>query len=207
MQSEISRGTILQNRYQIISLLGQGGFGRTYLAENQRRFNELCALKEFIPPERNGYAQEKSQELFLREAATLYQIDHPQIPKFRESFEQDGRLFLVQDYVAGKTYNTLLEEKIKAGETFSEAEVFELLDLLLPVLEYIHEQGMIHRDISPDNIICREGDRLPVLIDFGVVKELVNQMQYGLGDRPATTVGKIGYAPSEQIQSGRALSE
>jgi serine/threonine-protein kinase len=204
MQSEISIGTVLQNRYRITRLLGQGGFGRTYLAENQRRFNELCALKEFTPPQGDYLALQKSHELFLREAATLYQIDHLQIPKFRETFEADGRLFLVQDYVAGKTYKTWLDEKKQAGEKFSEAEVFALIDRLLPVLDYIHQKGIIHRDISPENIICRESDRLPILIDFGVVKALVNQMQLTDRERPNTTVGKIGYAPSEQIQSGRS---
>ncbi len=204
MQSEISPGIVLQNRYHIIRVLGQGGFGRTYLAENQRRFNELCALKEFNPPQGDEIALQKAHELFLREAATLYQIDHPQIPKFRETFAADGRLFLVQDYVAGKTYRTLLAEKKQAGEKFSEAEVFALMDRLLPVLDYIHQKGIIHRDISPENIICRESDRLPVLIDFGVVKALVNQMQLTDSERPNTTVGKVGYAPSEQIQSGRS---
>ncbi len=204
MQSEISIGTVLQNRYRITRLLGQGGFGRTYLAENQRRFNELCALKEFTPPQGDYLALQKAHELFLREAATLYQIEHPQIPKFRETFEADGRLFLVQDYVAGKTYGNWLAEKKQAGENFSEAEVFALIDRLLPVLDYIHQKGIIHRDISPENIICRESDRLPILIDFGVVKALVNQMQLTESARPHTTVGKIGYAPSEQIQSGRS---
>jgi serine/threonine protein kinase len=204
MQSEISIGTVLQNRYRITGLLGQGGFGRTYLAENQRRFNELCALKEFTPPQGDYLALQKAHELFLREAATLYQIDHPQIPKFRETFEADGRLFLVQDYVAGKTYGTWLTEKKQAGEKFLEAEVFALMDRLLPVLDYIHQKGIIHRDISPENIICRESDRLPILIDFGVVKALVSQMQLTDSERPNTTVGKIGYAPSEQIQSGRS---
>lgn len=211
MQSEISPGTVLQNRYRIIRLLGQGGFGRTYLAENQRRFNELCALKEFIPPQGDYFLLQKAQELFLREAATLYQIDHPQIPKFRETFEENNRLFLVQDYVAGKTYANLLEERIKEQKTFSEAEVVQLIDSLLPVLDYLHQKGIIHRDISPENIICRERDRLPVLIDFGVVKALVTQMELNVDQRlgehpyfPSTTVGKIGYAPSEQIQSGRS---
>jgi serine/threonine-protein kinase len=204
MQAAIFSGTILQNRYHILSLLGQGGFGRTYLAEDQGRFNERCALKEFIPAQNGSHAQVKSLELFQREAAILYQIQHPQIPQFRATFEQEGRLFLVQDYVAGKTYRTLLEEYKAAGKRFSETEVLQLMQQLLPILDYIHSQGIIHRDISPENIIRRESDRWPVLIDFGVVKELATLIQFPEQGAAATTVGKLGYAPSEQMQTGRA---
>jgi serine/threonine protein kinase len=204
MQPPITVGTVLQNRYRIIQILGQGGFGRTYLAEDQRRFNELCAIKELIPTATGTEAWEKAQELFAREAAILYQIQHPQIPQFRERFEQDQRLFLVQDYVAGKTYRAMLDERKAVGQTFTEAEVLFLMRSLLPVLEHIHDRGIIHRDISPENIILRESDRLPVLIDFGVVKELATKLQSLNVSTPVTTVGKLGYAPSEQMQTGRA---
>ncbi|MBW4592294.1 MAG: serine/threonine protein kinase [Brasilonema angustatum HA4187-MV1] len=203
MQAPITTDTILQNRYRITQVLGQGGFGRTYLAQDQRRFDELCAIKELIPIVTEGYAWEKAKELFEREAATLYQIQHPQVPQFRERFEQDQRLFLVQDYVAGKTYQTLLDQRQATGSAFTEQEVLQLIRSLLPVLEYIHNQGIIHRDISPDNIILRESDRLPVLIDFGVVKELVTKLNSPDNTTPATTVGKHGYAPTEQMQTGR----
>jgi len=204
MQPPITVGTVLQNRYRIIQILGQGGFGRTYLAEDQRRFNELCAIKELIPTAIGTDAWEKAQELFAREAAILYQIQHPQIPQFRERFEEDQRLFLVQDYVAGKTYRAMLDERKAVGQTFTEAEVLFLIRSLLPVLENIHDRGIIHRDISPENIILRESERLPVLIDFGVVKELATKLQSLNVSTPVTTVGKLGYAPSEQMQTGRA---
>jgi serine/threonine protein kinase len=204
MQPPITVGTVLQNRYRIIQILGQGGFGRTYLAEDQRRFNELCAIKELIPTATGTGAWEKAQELFAREAAILYQIQHPQIPQFRERFEEDQRLFLVQDYVAGKTYRAMLDDRKAVNQTFTEAEVLQLMRSLLPVLEHIHGRGIIHRDISPENIILRESDRLPVLIDFGVVKELATKLQSLNASTPVTTVGKLGYAPSEQMQTGRA---
>ncbi len=148
----------MQNRYRIIQILGQGGFARTYLAEDQRRFNELCALKELIPVTTVTHGWEKAQELFGREATILYQIEHPQVPKFRERFEQDQRLFLVEDYVAGKSYRTLLSERQTIGQTFTETEVLHLLRSLLPVLEHIHSRGIIHRDISPENIILRDSE-------------------------------------------------
>ena len=204
MQPPIPLGTVLQNRYRLIKVLGQGGFGRTYLAEDQGRFNELCALKELIPAQTGNYVLEKSKELFQREATILYQIQHPQVPQFRATFEQDQRFFLVQDYVAGKTYLTLLAERRVVGQTFAEAEVLQLLRQLLPVLAHLHRKGIIHRDISPDNIILRESDARPVLIDFGVVKELATRFQSQNAVHQPTTVGKFGYAPSEQIQTGRA---
>ncbi|MGH1397379.1 MAG: protein kinase domain-containing protein, partial [Trichormus sp.] len=204
MQPPISIGTVVQNRYRIIQILGQGGFGRTYLAEDQRRFNELCAIKELIPSGAGTLAWEKAQELFHREATILYQIVHPQVPKFRERFEQDQRLFLVEDYVAGKTYQQILTERQQNGQTFTETEVLHLIRSLLPVLEHIHGRGIIHRDISPDNIILRDGDHQPVLIDFGVVKELATRLQSPDSAMPVTSVGKLGYAPSEQMQTGRA---
>ncbi|MCC5646128.1 serine/threonine protein kinase [Nostoc sp. CHAB 5824] len=204
MQPPITVGTVLQNRYRIIQILGQGGFGRTYLAEDQRRFNELCAIKELISTATETLAWEKAQELFRREAAILYQIEHPQVPKFRERFEQDQRLFLVEDYIAGQTYQTLLAERQAVGQTFTEAEVLKLIQLLLPVLEHIHSRGIIHRDISPENIILRDSDAKPVLIDFGVVKELATRLRSPESAMPETTVGKLGYSPSEQMQTGGA---
>ncbi len=205
MQPPIPVGTVLQNRYRIINILGQGGFGRTYLAEDQRRFNEPCAIKELIPAiTGTNSSLQKAEELFQREAVTLYQIEHPQVPQFRERFEQDQRLFLVQEYVAGKTYRALLEERKARGSVFTEIEVSQLMRSLLLVLEYLHGRGIIHRDISPENIICRESDGKPVLIDFGVVKELATKLQSLNTTEQLTSVGKLGYAPSEQMQTGRA---
>jgi len=204
MQPPIPTSTILQSRYRILSILGQGGFGRTYLAEDQGRFNELCAIKELTPPQDNPYALEKSKELFQREAQTLYSIQHPQIPQFRATFEQDQRFFIVQDYVEGSTYRALLDERKSRGYVFSESEVTQLVKQVLPVLAYIHGKGIIHRDIAPDNIILRDRDKLPVLIDFGVVKDLATRIQAQETVKQHTTVGKLGYAPTEQMQTGRA---
>jgi serine/threonine protein kinase len=209
MRPPLPNGTVLQNRYRLLSVLGQGGFGRTYLAENQGRFNELCVLKELIPPQSGGYALEKSEELFQREAETLYQIQHPQIPRFWENFKQDQRFFLVQEYVQGETYRAILDRRKTQGFNFTEDEVKQLLVQLLPVLTYIHGNNIIHRDIAPDNVILREKDRLPVLIDFGVVKDLATRIHTGTVPQAntapqGTTVGKLGYSPSEQMQTGRA---
>ncbi|MEM6251349.1 MAG: serine/threonine-protein kinase [Cyanobacteria bacterium P01_D01_bin.156] len=202
MQSALAVGILLQNRYRVARLLGQGGFGRTYLAKDQGRFEEDCVIKEFMPLAGSDRFSSKAAQLFQREAEILYQISHPQIPQFRATFEQDQRLFLVQDYIEGLTYRDILQQR--PGQAFSETEIRAFLGQLLPVLAHIHAKGIIHRDISPDNIILRRSDQKPVLIDFGVVKEVVTRLQTEATVVQATTVGKAGYAPSEQLQSGRA---
>ncbi|MCV3217505.1 serine/threonine protein kinase, partial [Plectonema radiosum NIES-515] len=212
MSQGIQPGQTLGDRYVILRLLGQGGFGRTHLAEDINRFRELCVLKEFSPQVQTPYVLQKAEELFQREATVLYKLQHPQIPRFRELFRSNlgGKeyLFLVQDYVEGQPYNALLNTRLQQGLRFSEAEVRQLLLQLLPVLDYIHSLGVIHRDISPDNLILRTADQLPILIDFGGVKQVVAAVaseysQNGAGvTPPATLLGKVGYAPSEQMQTG-----
>jgi serine/threonine-protein kinase len=209
MQPPLPPGTVLQNRYRLVNVLGQGGFGRTYLAEDLGRFQEYCVLKEFTPPAGDAYVQAKSRELFQREAQILYRINHPQVPKFHTILETDDRLFLVQDYVQGHSYRSLLDYRLQQGQCFGEAEVRYLFQQLLPVLSYLHgpECQIIHRDISPENIMLRESDRLPVLIDFGAIREMATRFHDPDATAvQATTVGKSGYAPSEQIQTGRATA-
>jgi serine/threonine protein kinase len=203
MQPTLPPGTCLQKRYHILKTLGQGGFGRTYLAEDKSTSQDMCVLKEFFPSGEGSYARNKSKELFYREAAVLQQIDHPQIPKVRSTFEQGKRLFLVQDYAEGQTYAGLLTDLLQEKKCFTEAEALEFLLNMLPVLEYIHKKGIVHRDISPDNIILRNSDRLPVLIDFGVVKAGISTKTGMQEVNEGTTVGKIGYSPSEQLLTGQ----
>jgi serine/threonine protein kinase len=206
MQPPIPLGTLLQQRYRVTKVLGQGGFGRTYLSQDTGCFDEMCVLKEFSPNDRGRDALKKSKELFQREAQVLYQINHPQIPKFRANFEEQKRLFLVQEYAEGKTVAKSLSDRLKNNQTFKESEAVQFLQDMLPVLTHIHGMGIIHRDISPDNIIFRDRDKLPVLIDFGVVKAGVTQLEVSTQIHQGTTVGKAGYAPGEQLQTGEAYA-
>jgi serine/threonine-protein kinase len=208
IEAEIKPGTLINNRYQIQRLLGQGGFGRTYLASDTERFGELCVLKEFVPSSRAEYIVQKSRELFEREARVLYQINHPQIPKFLAWFTHAAGLFLVQEYIDGRTYSSLLWERQQRGELFSEAEVTQWLKDLLPVLAYLHECKIVHRDISPDNIMLPSGQSQPMLIDFGLVKQQVTQIWATSPESPGgmvqqSFVGKFGYSPPEQIRMGQ----
>ncbi|NJR48266.1 MAG: serine/threonine protein kinase [Leptolyngbyaceae cyanobacterium CSU_1_3] len=142
-------------------------------------------------------------------------MQHPQIPRFWAAFEDEQRLFLVQDFIKGETYRRLLQARKHQGQAFSEAEVLHCLNHLLPVLSYLHDRDIIHRDISPENIILRASDSeallfgqpetssavppLPVLIDFGAVKEAASHWPI---ISAITRVGKVGYAPPEQLQTG-----
>ncbi len=204
----ITPGNVLGNRYEIVRELGRGGFGRSYWAIDRNKFNEKCVLKEFAPQVRGQAELAKAKELFEREAGVLYKLQHPQIPAFRELLRVhvggSESLLLVQDYIEGETYLQRLNQRLKQQQVFSEGEVIELLHNLLPVLAYIHKLGVIHRDISPDNIIYRDRDQLPVLIDFGGVKEIATTIvaQYSTV-KISTRIGKQGYAPDEQMIRGK----
>ena len=204
--SLLAPGNILNNRYEIVRELGRGGFGRSYLANDLNKFGEKCVLKEFAPQLQTELI--KAKELFEREAETLYKLKHPQIPAFRELFRVNDRgaecLLLVQDYIEGENYLTLLNQRLDRRQLFSEAEAIQLCRDLLPVIDYIHRFGVIHRDISPDNIICRDRDKLPILIDFGSVKEIAATLvsRYSSA-KIATRIGKQGYAPDEQMLRGK----
>ncbi|PSB02919.1 serine/threonine-protein kinase [Merismopedia glauca] len=208
-KSPLATGLTLQNRYQVVKQLGRGGFGRTYLVLDRHLGGEYCVLKEFAPQVEGQNELKKARELFNREAGVLYQLQHPQIPRFRELLTVPIQgiecLFLVQDYVEGETYLEILNRYQKKGQVFSEAEVFDLLMKILPVLDYIHAQKVIHRDISPDNLIQRASDKLPVLIDFGGVKQAaVEAVSLFNPRRSLTRIGKPDYAPEEQLRKGHA---
>jgi serine/threonine protein kinase len=198
---ELSAGTLIHQHYVIDQILGQGGFGRTYLTLDKKN-NKNCVLKEFAPSNTKPEALRKARQLFEQEAEILRKLNHRQIPEFLDWFEDNGRLFIVQEFVNGKTYSNLGQ-----SQKFSENDIAEWLRHLLEVLEYIHGKGIIHRDISPDNIMLPNGNNpKPVLIDFGVVKYAGTQLisgNQGAANSNQTRVGKGAYAPSEQLRSGK----
>ena len=203
-------GSKVGGRYKIQSVLGQGGFGRSYLVEDTQRFGEDCVLKEFFPASTSKRTLQKALQLFKREAKTLYQINHPQIPRFMACFTQGKRLFIVQEYINGVTYAQLLKQRKRENKTFTVEEVIQWLIHLLQVLDYLHNLNVVHRDISPDNIMYSRGRNLPVLIDFGLVNDTMNDIlsgnlddQEGPRAQSATIVGKFGYSPPEQIRLGQ----
>lgn len=196
-------GIILNNRYRILKQIGQGGFGRAYLAEDTHRYRELCVLKEFAPQVESDRELSKAEHLFEREAGILYKLQHSQIPKFEAMLQTriDGKrsLFIVQEYVEGESYWELLKRQGR----LSQSEVIDMIWELLPVLDYIHRADLIHRDISPDNLI-RRSDGKTALIDFGCVKIAANAVSQCTG-KSITLIGKKGYSPDEQLRRGQAF--
>ncbi|MFB2938050.1 SUMF1/EgtB/PvdO family nonheme iron enzyme [Aerosakkonemataceae cyanobacterium BLCC-F154] len=184
-------GALFRNRFRVIRLIAEGGFGRTYQAEDIDRLNDPCVIKQFVPQVQGTAALNKAAELFKQEAKRLYELgEHPQIPRLISYFEQGKRLYLVEEFIQGKT---LLEELQQS--TFSEEQILQILTDLLPVLQFVHENKVIHRDIKPDNIIRRQTDGKLMLIDFGGAKQVTQTILA----KPATGIYTLGYAAIEQM--------
>ncbi len=189
---------LLNNRYRIIQALGTGGFGETFLVEDTHMPScRRCVLKQLKPVANNPQIAEFVQRRFEREAAILEQLgaENGQIPKLYAYFTEAGRFYLVQELISGKT----LFEKVQQQGFLDEIAVKQFLVDILPVLEYIHSNGVIHRDIKPSNIIFRQQDGKPVLIDFGIAKEIMNAAVNARGEfTTSVAIGTRGYMSPEQ---------
>ncbi|MEM9164490.1 MAG: serine/threonine-protein kinase, partial [Cyanobacteria bacterium P01_F01_bin.4] len=195
-ESELT-GTVLSDRYRILKVLGAGGFGETYLAEDtQRPGNPTCVVKQLKIVSDNPKAHRLAQRLFASEAATLEKLgEHDQIPRLLAYFEYNYSFYLVQEMVDGK----LLRDSLANHQPMSQREVVEMLLNLLPVIQAVHERGVIHRDIKPSNLIRRYADGQYVLIDFGAVKQISNKLTDTSARITSTVgIGTQGYMPSEQ---------
>jgi serine/threonine-protein kinase len=162
--------TFLNNRYQIIQPLAAGGFGHTFLAEDTHLpSRRRCVIKQLKPIAQNAQVYQLTKQRFQREATILEKLgaSHAQIPQLYAYFEENQEFYLVQEFIEGET----LSEQIQKQGKLSDRTVEKILIDILPILNFIHSQGIIHRDIKPDNIILRQRDSKPVLIDFGALKE------------------------------------
>ncbi|MDF2387138.1 protein kinase [Nostoc ellipsosporum NOK] len=190
--------TLLNNRYKIIQVLGAGGFGETFLAEDTHMpSRRRCVIKQLKPMANDPQTYQIIQQRFEREAATLEYLGESsdQIPKLYAYFSENGQFYLVQEWIYGQT----LRNTVETQGYKSEAIVQQILLSLLSVLDYVHSKGIIHRDIKPDNIILRSVDNKPVLIDFGAVKETIRSVVSSPGMLTRSLViGTPGYMPSEQ---------
>lgn len=191
---------LLKDRYRAISFLDSGGMSRNFLAiDTDMPEEKRCVIKQFFPAPQvldDIETFQKSIELFQREGAQLDRLglESTQIPQLFAYLEQERRFYLIQEFIDGRNLLKELDEK----GAYSEEQIRQLLDDLLPILQFVHTRGVIHRDIKPENIMRRDNGQL-VLIDFGMSKHL-NSTVMSRG----TTGGTMGYAPPEQIRAGVA---
>lgn len=189
-------GQLVGGRYQIIRQQGRGGYGITFLAEDrQLPGNPPCLVKQLKPKATDLKNLQVAAQLFNREAQVLYRLgNHAQIPQLLAHFEENQEFYLVQEFIEGHN----LSQELISGKPLSESYVIALLQDILEVLVFVHQQNVIHRDLKPKNI-RRNKDGKIVLIDFGLVKQLSTQLM----DSPnivtmTINMGTPGYMPSEQ---------
>jgi serine/threonine protein kinase len=188
---------LLKDRYRTIEPIGQGGFGKTFLAvDEDKPSHPRCVIKQFFPQAQGTNTVQKAAELFTQEAVRLDELGkNPQIPELLAYFSQDSQQYLVQEFIDGKN----LAQELAGNGAFSEEQIRSLLNDLLPVLQFVHQHRVIHRDIKPENII-RSRDGQLVLVDFGASKVATGTSLAQTG----TAIGSAGYAAPEQ-NLGRAV--
>jgi serine/threonine protein kinase len=194
----LSPGVILRERYKIIELVGRGGMGATYRAEDLRLKGRFCAVKEALPdPDASPEELRQSRKQFYEEASTLARLDHANLPKVSDFFSENDRDYLVMDFVPGQDLKEMLANALREGHPLSERQVLIWADQLCHALDYMHTQDppVLHRDIKPSNIKVTPAGNVK-LVDFGLVKVLAPDDQ-----RTITVVqgrGTVQYIPLEQ---------
>ncbi len=186
---------LLDGRYKVVSNIGKGGFGETYLAEDTKRpGNPYCVVKQLKPTRTDERFLELARKFFMTEAQTLEKVGtHDRIPRLLAYFEANKEFYLVQEYIKGHS----LSDELTPGKKLSEPYVIALLKDVGEILQFIHGFGVIHRDIKPGNVMRREADGRLVLIDFGAVKQIETNIA-GSYDH-TVAIGTSGYAPPEQL--------
>ena len=207
MQALQPNYTLQGGKYRIIEKLGQGGFGITYLAENTLLLGKV-AIKEFffkeycerddatchvtIPTTGNREIVERFKQKFIKEAKTIFRLNHPNIVRIHDVFEENDTAYYVMDYIEGES----LGDMVKRRGAIPEAEALGYVKDAASALEYIHSKNINHLDIKPSNLVLRHDDGKVLVIDFGVAK------QYDLATSQGTTTTPVcispGYSPMEQ---------
>ncbi|MDJ0650781.1 MAG: serine/threonine-protein kinase [Xenococcaceae cyanobacterium MO_188.B19] len=188
---------LLGDRYQILRFIGKGGFGNTFLAADVSHLQpSLCVIKQLNAKRQNS---SMGRKLFEREAKILRQIgDNCHIPQLIDYFEEQEQFYLVQDYIYGQN----LQQEVTKQGVLNETQTKQALQELLLILQQVHSQNIIHRDVKPSNIIRRRKDGKLMLIDFGMVEEQASDFtSKNLAGIAVSeySVGTRGYAPPEQL--------
>jgi serine/threonine-protein kinase len=188
---------IVKDRYKISEIIGQGGMGCVYLAEDLRLSGRLCALKAvFYDSNLPTDVIKQTREQFKREATVLARLDHQNLPKVSDFFSDEDRDYLVMDFIPGKDLRTLMLEEKRKNKFLTERVVLSWADQIADALVYLHNQSpiILHRDIKPSNIKLTPNGVIK-LVDFGLVKILIS------GEKTITVVhghGSAYYTPLEQ---------
>ena len=196
---------MLVGRYQIIKHLGGGGFGETFIAHDTHLPGKPeCVVKKLKMRSTDPSTLETARRLFDTEAQVLHRLgNHNQIPQLLAYFEENQEFYLVQEFIAGHD----LYQEITPGEQQDQQQVIDLLIEILQILNFVHQQQVIHRDINPGNILRREQDSKLVLIDFGAVKKISTQIFTPQGKTKSTVaIGTPGYISAEQAQGSPKFS-
>lgn len=190
--------TLLNNRYRILQTLGAGGFGNTFLAEDTYMpSGRKCVIKQLKPMTHDPQTYQQVKERFQREAAVLEELgeNNAQIPRLFAYFSESGQFYLVQEWIEGDTLTQIVDREGRLND----GQVKAILLSLLPVLDYVHSCHIVHRDLKPDNVIVRQRDGLPVLIDFGAVKEAIKTVVHSQANTtPSIVIGTPGFMAAEQ---------
>ena len=192
-------GNTLVGRYQITNYLGGGGFGETYVAnDTQLPGSPQCVVKKLKPQSTDITTLEIARRLFDTEAQVLYKLgNHDRIPQLLAYFEENAEFYLVQELIIGND----LSQEFKPGVIFTQNQVMSLLQEILEILDFVHQQKVIHRDVNPRNILRREQDNKLILIDFGAVKQITTKLVNSPDITKSTVaIGTPGYTPGEQAQ-------
>jgi len=199
----LNPGEILAGRYTIIARLGQGGFARTYTAQDlQNPENPPCVIKEIpFPESENPQVLESARNRFQMEVNALQTLgNNSRIPQLFDHFEINSNFYLVQEFIEG----TRLSQELAPGQRWTEAQAIAFLREILEILNSIHQANVIHRDITPSNLIRRQTDRQIVLIDFGAVREISTFTSSNTGEILSQAIGTRGYMPAEQYDTRSA---
>ncbi|CAN1213443.1 protein kinase domain-containing protein [Tumidithrix helvetica PCC 7403] len=203
-------GKVIGGRYKIVSHLGSGGFGETYVAEDlQLPDRARCVVKRLKPASKDSFILQTARRLFETEAKVLHRLGkHNQIPQLLAHFEENREFYLVQELIDGQDLAQELgvsrsSSGVASNAIKTEAQVLDFLEDVLQILEFVHQQDVIHRDIKPANLLRRKSDGKLVLIDFGAVKQIYTQLASSQNPQAEPTnmtvaVGTVGYMPNEQ---------
>lgn len=189
---------LLQDRYRGLKIIGRGGMGRTFQAEDEQNSEAKSyrVIKQLYPKSIDNCDRQTANRLFESEAAILNKLNqHPQIPLLYDHFTQDNYRYLVQEWIDGDNLRQLVAKK----GILSERGVIQFLVNLLPVVAFVHQFNIIHRDIKPENIICRPNGTL-FLVDFGASKSIAPHSLQQTG----TIIGSPEYIAPEQLR-GKAI--